>query len=298
MRYVLVLGLTEKIVERRIDQLAELWGEGWRRRLEIRCGDWHVRGISVGFSGWQDKLMGLRPTDVVVLPGAYEVKDIWYAFDYFQPRGAIFRPWGQLLTEVEKVNFDDFVKAASSELLRATEAPGVQYFDFDGSEMGEDYVETLFGVQEIHVPDVDPPVYRLATMQRFRDEHRVLTVRVIDEDGNPMQGVTIGIAPVGISAETRKGPTGPGGLVQFSMDDSAVYSVPSESPHYVVGIDDGHSWIVPVGIVRGRRTRSDWLNPTFQFIDAPPEPEPEPEPDNWQRLFDKLDRIINWLESS
>lgn len=179
-----------------------------------------------------------------------------------------------------------------TQLLANSKSPvdaGVPYFH-NGQEMNPEYVETMFGPQDIYVPDVDPPVFKLASMTRCAEPARVLAVSVVDEDGGPVQDAVVGLAPLGHDAPTRKAPTGPGGVVLFSMDDTFFYSVPMESPRYVVGIDSGHSWIVPVGVVRGR-DRKDWLNPTFQLIG----PRPVPRVDNWAILFCYLETITDQL---
>lgn len=189
------------------------------------------------------------------------------------------------------MNFNQVIKDGADFFLQSPCDVGVQYFQQDGTEMSQDEVENQFGVLGIHVPKVDPPVFKLARMDRCSGDQKVLTVRVIDGDGNPMQGVMVGLAPVGISAETRKAPTGPGGVVLFTLDKSAYYAVPDQAPRFVCGIATVASWVVPVGVVRGR-TRRDWLNPTFQFTDEPVVPELS----MWEILFGKLDTIIGLLE--
>jgi len=179
--------------------------------------------------------------------------------------------------------------------------------------------EQFWGVNMKRFAPVDLPAgsiyYKLVKLS-WRDGWCGCAVKVIDEDGKPIQGEQIfqgwdnpekplpgdvpppGGLPSGYPNTGTGGFTNADGVIGFGWGTGEWFDpTVTEGPHwYWRGGENGDYSDVSCG--HGWWDEHDVLEPTFQriIVGEPPEPEPEPEGDELARIADALEELVAWLK--
>ena len=168
----------------------------------------------------------------------------------------------------------------------------VRYYD-EGIERVEEWIVTYYGRQHVEVWDLSK--FILAYMDTASGVDPVLSVRVIDAGGRPVQGQQVIVRPR-VSNPDFYATTNENGIAYISMvDDAFRYSVegPQSQGPYTVTIAGGQAETYRSAgkVFLGKKKPYRWLNPTFRMLDnGAPVPPPEPSP--WlQTLKVQLSRI-------
>jgi hypothetical protein len=206
-------------------------------------------------------------------------------------------------------------------------------YDLQGDEQGWDWLVAAFGavrLERAEVPEGAGRVFRVVRLQAVEGT-AMESIHVLDQDGDLLEGVTVvrtwpdapplpGWSPP--ASRWREcgvyGITDAKGEIGFGMGHGDTYIPPSGGPSAVwVAEEVGPSDLIDgLGMLEGERQRH--LNVTFQLQDAgegappsPPLPSPSaPDPlptrsfapppssdaEYWERISEKLDRILELLE--
>ena len=177
-------------------------------------------------------------------------------------------------------------------------------YDNSGQEQDREWLDTMFGPQVRVDASPDSPAFRLVEVRASTDRTAVVTV--LDDQGDPMPGVTVVFAHTS-GAHTVREKTGQDGQMTIPLDRSHRYGVPAQAGPCHAGIPRNPTDVIyGLGkvIIPGAPDRH--LDITFQWLDgsdvtdpdpSPVEPPPSPVEAPWQQLFDKLDTIIALLEN-
>lgn len=164
----------------------------------------------------------------------------------------------------------------------------VRFYDVDGNRRGAAWAEYYFGEQDIYSPPVDK-LWRISELVEENSEGspwNVLSVVLVDGDGNPMPGETVGVGPITTHGDVLREITDEFGVARFAMGDSFVYSVPGKGK-YGVAVESGDSEVYKsVGMVSAIPQR--WLNVVFMMHDDPEFPSGE-----LAMIIDNIDGMID-----
>jgi hypothetical protein len=161
----------------------------------------------------------------------------------------------------------------------------------DGSAQKWPWIVEMYGGLSIGVPV--PPMGKFCVTKLLAKQAaewpQELTVRLLDEDGDPVPNIQVTFARIGTS-ESVKLITDSTGYVRFAVSkDQHAYDVagPASVGPMSLGVGvkaDGHGSVFGLGVVRLRGTHGEgrWLDVTFQRggtpIPEPTPPDPEPPP--------------------
>lgn len=168
------------------------------------------------------------------------------------------------------------------EFMRLDGDPGdeegtVLFYDEHGQEQTPAWALDLFGVQAVHDPGV-LPVFELVALVAASGFDKMMTVTVLDDDGFPMAGQLVSLGPRDVAGDVRRGETDGEGRVDFGMDSTHRYYVPSEQGHWAVGLSDkpSHVYNSAGWVFTGNKNPGRWFNPVFRLVLEPYVPDPEP----------------------
>jgi len=186
----------------------------------------------------------------------------------------------------------------------------VQILDSEGAEQDWNWLTAKYGLVDHRFSATAQ--YELVKLQELEGPSS-MTVTVLDEKGNPKQGVDVCFswqdAPANLAfgwdGKAVIGTTNETGSVGFGLGPGAFYSINEKGPHSVwikgVGVSD---YIGGLGWPEGSNHRH--LEPTFRKIGTTPEPDPDPEPEpeplpptddeRWGLAYIKMNYIISLLE--
>ncbi|RPJ03159.1 MAG: hypothetical protein EHM39_00020 [Chloroflexi bacterium] len=156
-----------------------------------------------------------------------------------------------------------------------------EYFDENGVEMGGALVRELYGIQDVHRP-AELPRFELDELMARSGDSKALAVFVDDEDGTPLPGVNIALAPRDRAGNVQRGVTDEDGAVTFDIGDEAYrYNVPSEQGHWCVAVEGPASDVYNSAgwVWTGRKSPGRWFDLVFRRKvneDVPEPPGPEP----------------------
>ena len=203
-------------------------------------------------------------------------------------------------------------------------------YDRHGREQDRDWLVAAFGEVKLERAEVASGVNQLFRIVRLQvvEGAAIETVQVLDQQGNPLQGVRVVRAwpdapalPGWLPPTSRwrecgvYGVTNSSGEVGFGMGHGDTYALPGTGTSSVwVAEDAGPSDLIDgLGVLEGERPRH--LDVVFQLQEigvetppppppppapssAPPSPEPGPRADegDWTEISRKLDRILELLE--
>lgn len=159
----------------------------------------------------------------------------------------------------------------------------MEIYDKEGKLQDEAWLLEKFG--PVHVSGSSER-YHVAEVREIEGP-TALTAAVYRANGAPARGVLV---TMGWPDGTNTALTNALGEAGFPMGSGSWYWPPKEGPQRL-GVDN--LWVNGLGMLGG--TNHVHLDVVFSEGDeSPPEP---PEPDkNWDRLFQKLDRLIELLE--
>lgn len=188
-------------------------------------------------------------------------------------------------------------------------------YDGQGEEQDWDWLISNFGNISLERSEVTEGVTRVYRVMKLQDAEGPATqiVNVVDQDSHPLEGIHVVRYwpdapelpewPPPVSRWYDRGvygPTNVNGDIGFGMGSGDYYFPPSAGASAVwVADQNGPSDVISgLGMLGASNHRH--LNVYFQLKDVeeppPPPPPPPPPESNWEKLFDKLDRIIALLE--
>jgi hypothetical protein len=196
-------------------------------------------------------------------------------------------------------------------------------YDQQGRERDWSWLTANFGdvhLQRAEIPQGITKVFRIVKLTDAVGTG-AQSVNVVNQQGKPLEGIRVvrhwpdapplpgWPSPTSVwHAEGVFGPTNVNGDIGFGMGQGDFYTLPNvgASSIWVADPSGPSDLISGLGMVTGSSYRH--LNIQFQLQDSAPTPSPSPEPEppsppspsisdeNWQTLFEKLDRIIALLE--
>lgn len=172
----------------------------------------------------------------------------------------------------------------------------MRIYDDQGQERDREWLATMFGPQLRVDSTQGSPAFHVVELRASTSEAAIVTV--LDDNGNPLPGITVVYAHTGGDPRFRE-KTDQNGQIAVPLLEGFRYGVPSNEGPCHAGIPDEHTDVIyGLGevIVPGGDNRH--LDVTFQRLSGVPEPIPSPPAeDHWQQLFEKLDTIIELLRS-
>ena len=150
--------------------------------------------------------------------------------------------------------------------------PPIRVFDYEGQEQDWAWLQETFGAVSIQAGSGS----LCASELRAVKDDATLMVRVLDAQGQPVEGITVvfywpdapalppelvGCFELGVYAATKYYPDPGVGTVGFGMGPGAYYQPPAAGPHTVwVGVN-GSECVLGLGMLWG--TNHYHLDPTF-----------------------------------
>jgi hypothetical protein len=173
-------------------------------------------------------------------------------------------------------HFDVEYRQTLLEEEEPVQTEGVRYYDETSKERDAAWAKAQFGAQSVHKPDALPR-FKLIALHAASGEHQTLSPRVLDADGEPMAGVTVGIGPRDIAGEPQTAVTDEEGYAAFPLSGLERHSAIDGQGHYVCAIVGEASDVYEsAGVVMATQPPR-WLNPVFQYAREEGETPPQPE---------------------
>lgn len=192
--------------------------------------------------------------------------------------------------------------------------------DQDGQDQDWDWLVASFGAVKVERAQLSAEtgaVYRVSMLQVAQGP-AAQVVTVLDQDGNPIQGVRVvrywpgapdlpeWSPPISVwQAQGVHGLTGADGQLGFGLGADERYSPPAGGPGSIWIADDAGPSDLVSGLGMLENTDHRHLNVSYQLSDVTlaPSPEPgepppsQPMPDKpWELILEKLDRIAALVE--
>jgi hypothetical protein len=172
----------------------------------------------------------------------------------------------------------------------------MRIYDDQGQERDRAWLAVMFGPQVRVDTTQESPAFHVVELRASTSKTAIVTV--LDEDGNPLSGKTVVYAHTGGDPRGRK-TTDQRGQIQVPMIEVFRYGVPFNEGPCHAGIPGEHTDVIyGLGDVIIPHGDNRHLDITFQRQSQIPGPGPSPTANEpWQRLFEKLDMIIDLLEN-
>lgn len=172
----------------------------------------------------------------------------------------------------------------------------MRIYDDQGRERDREWLVMMFGPQLRVETSQKSPAFHVVELRASTSEAAIVTV--LDENGDPLPGITVVYAHIGGDPRVRA-ETDQNGQITVPQLEVFRYGVPFNEGPCHAGIRGEHTDVIyGLGevIIPGGDNRH--LDVTFQRLSEAPGPSPSPPAkDHWQQLFEKLDTIIELLRS-
>lgn len=174
----------------------------------------------------------------------------------------------------------------------------MRILDEQGQERDREWLGAMFGPQVRVDATKESPAFRVVEVQASTSNTAIITV--LDEEGLPMREVAVVYAHTS-GAQVVREETDQNGQIAILLDREYRYGVPAQAGPCHAGIPRKPTDVIyGLGEVRVAGGDNRHLDITFQWegeSETTTTPEVLPADENWQVLFQKLDRIIALLES-